>query len=458
MRTEVVMPQMGESVTEGTLTSWLKKVGDFVERDEPLFEITTDKVDAEVPSPVAGVLLEQLVAPGTTVEINTLVAIVDAQGAAAAPMPAASAPAASAPVSAASPAPLATAPVLATAASPVSASLGLSASPVSLAALKPSEDSEVEALHRSRSTPLVRRIAAEHGIDDLTGIPGTGINGRVTKQDILGYLGSGAAKAAPVAQAAPAPAPQAQAPQAQAPAPKAPLALPAAVIGARDRVEPMSPQRLAIARHMVASRATSAHAHTVHEVDFGAVSAAREALRRDFEARGVKLTFTAFMVQAFAQALAELPLVNASVEDDQIIYRGDIHIGVAVALADSLIVPVIKHVDELSLLGISRAINDLAERARTKRLKPEEVKGGTFTVSNHGIFGAEFGVPVINQPQVAIVSTGAIKKRVVVDQDSGAILVRPTSIFCMSFDHRVIDGATADRFMARVRALLETWS
>jgi pyruvate dehydrogenase E2 component (dihydrolipoamide acetyltransferase) len=228
--------------------------------------------------------------------------------------------------------------------------------------------------------------------------------------------------------------------------------------GSRDRVEPMTPQRLAIARHMVASRATSPHAHTVHEVDFHQVSKVRAALKREYEERGVKLTVTAFMVKAMAQALAEFPLVNASLDGDSIIYRGAINVGVAVALEDSLIVPVVRDVDELSLLGVARAIQDLSERARTKRLKPDEIRGGTFTVSNHGIFGAEFGVPIINQPQVAIVSTGAIKKRVVVDERTDAIMIRPMSIFCLSFDHRVIDGMTADRFLQRVRQLLEGWT
>lgn len=432
MRTEVVMPQMGESVAEGTLTVWLKNIGDFVERDEPLFEITTDKVDAEVPSPVAGVLMERLVEPGTTVEINTIVAIVNAQGADA-PMPAIEAPADK-------PAPVAATP----APTPAPAAPAAPSRPIDQS--KPSAQDTAQELQRTRSTPLVRRIASEHGIEDLSAISGSGINGRVTKQDILSHIASDKPKAAPAPAAA------------KAPAARQEHHLPAIQMGPRDTIEAMTPQRLAIARHMLASRATSAHAHTVHEVDFSAVSAARQELKRDFESRGVKLTFTAFMVQAFAQALTEFPVVNSSVDNDHIVFRGDINVGVAVAIGESLIVPVVPNVDELSLLGIARAINDLAERARTKRLRPDEVKNGTFTISNHGIFGPEFGVPVINQPQTAIVSTGAIKKRVVVDQVTDAIMIRPTSIFCMSFDHRVIDGATADRFMARVREILESWS
>ena len=229
-------------------------------------------------------------------------------------------------------------------------------------------------------------------------------------------------------------------------------------MGERDTTEPMTPQRMAIAKHMVASRRTSAHAHTIHELDFTAVARARAKLKGDFAARGVKLTFTAFMIKAFGQALSEFPVMNSSLDGDQIVYRGDVNVGVAVALEDSLIVPVVRNVDELSLLGVARAVNDLANRARTKRLKPDEVRGGTFTVSNHGVFGPEFGIPVINQPQVAIVATGAIKKRVVVDQRTDAIMVRPTAMFCMSFDHRVVDGATADKFLLRVREILEGWT
>lgn len=448
MRTEVVMPQMGESVAEGTLTVWFKEIGDFVDRDEPLFEITSDKVDAEVPSPVAGVLVERLIEPGTTVEINTVVAIIAAEGSedTASDAPAASAEAA-APAAAA-------APVAAAApAAPTRAG-------VALDAVKPSPEDSADDLRRTRSTPLVRKIAQEHGITNLGQIPASGRGGRVTKADILSFIDSGAHLSAPAPVSAPAPT-QAAAPAPQA-APGTTLrqipALPPIQIGERDTFETMAPQRMAIAKHMIASRATSAHAHTVHEIDFGAVTAARKALKADFAARGVKLTFTAFMVKAFADALIEFPLMNASIDGDQIIYRGDINVGVAVALEDSLIVPVVKNVDELSLLGIARAVNDLAERARTKRLRPDEVKGGTFTVSNHGVFGPEFGIPVINQPQVGICATGAIKKRVVVDQKTDAIMVRPTAMFCMSFDHRVIDGATADKFLKKVRETLEGWT
>ena len=438
MRTEVVMPQMGESVAEGTVTAWLKEIGDHVERDEPLFEITTDKVDAEVPSPVAGKVVQWLIEPGSTVEINTVVAIVDTDGDGAE----VAAPSASTPAE--PPPPTQSTPAASQAAAPSGPS-------VAFDAVKPSAQASADELQRTRSTPLVRRIAAEHGIDDLSAIPASGRNGRVTKQDILGFIESGgpARAAAPASGATSRPAPQST---------RADIHLPPVQMNERDTIEAMTPQRLAIAKHMIASRATSAHAHTIHEIDFGNVVRARQMMKADFDARGVKLTYTAFMVQAVGQALAEFPLVNASVDGDQIVYRGDINVGVAVALDDSLIVPVVRNVDELSLLGIARQIDDLARRARTKKLKPDEVKGGTFTLSNHGIFGPEFGVPVINQPQVAIISTGAIKKRVVVDQRTDAIMVRPTAIFCMSFDHRIIDGATADRFLARIRQLIENWA
>lgn len=446
MRTEVVMPQMGESVTEGTVTQWLKKPGDFVERDEPLFEITTDKVDAEVPSPQAGVLVEQLVEVGATVEINTVVAILDSEakagevsteskGAQNGAAPARSSESATAP---------AVAPAAASAPS------------AGAVALSTELDGSLtrEELRRTRSTPLVRRIAAEHGIEDLSPIPGTGLSGRVTKEDILGFIDRGEHHRAAARAAAPT-APAGEAPRGGQRTRR--IEAPPITLGDRDRIEPMGPQRMAIAEHMIRSRATSAHAHTIHEIDFSNVVAARERLKTDFASRDAKLTYTAFMVKALADALRAYPVVNASIDGDQLVYRGEINIGVAVALENSLIVPVVRNVDELSLLGISRAIEDLATRARTKRLKPTEVQGGTFTLSNHGIFGPEFGVPIINQPQTAIVSTGAIKKRVVADQETGAILVRPRAIFCMSFDHRSVDGATADRFLAHVRQTLEGW-
>lgn len=428
MRTEVVMPQMGESVAEGTVTVWLKEVGDKVERDEPLFEITTDKVDAEVPSPVDGVLVERFVEPGQTVEINTLVAIVDTEaeeGTVTQAAPANDTPAAASDVPTARPDSAAPAP------SPPHGEF----------------PSRAE-LRRTRSTPLVRRIADEHDIDDLSIIQGTGLSGRVTRDDILGFIEQGGHRQ-PARPAAPAT-------SSTTPARPA-ISAPPVDIGPRDRVHALSPQRRMIAEHMVMSKAVSPHAHTVHEVDFTHVVAARAALKSDFAARGVKLTFTAFLIKAAAQALQDFPTVNASLDGDNVVLRGDINVGMAVALDESLIVPVIAHADELSLLGVARKVNDIAERARNKRLSPDEVKGGTFSLSNHGVFGPEFGIPVINQPQAAIMSTGAIKKRVVVDQKTDAIMVRPTSIWCLSFDHRIVDGATADKFMARMRQIIETW-
>ncbi len=438
MKTDVVMPQMGESVTEGTVTQWLKEPGEFVERDEPLFEITTDKVDAEVPSPKAGVLVKKLVEVGETVEINTVVAVLDQEAE--------------------------EGEVLeddgdeetASKTEVVDASEVASSSSVSSSTAATSSGSSTNGefpsraeLRRTRSTPLVRRIAAEHGIDDLSPIDGSGLDGRVTKEDILSFIEAGGADRSQPAMSPPSAPVAARQQRADAGAHIS--------VGDRDRVEPMGPQREAIAEHMLDSRATSAHAHTIHEIDFGKVVEARKALKADFADRGVKLTYTPFMVKALAEALQAFPVVNSSVKGDQLVYRGDINIGIAVALDGSLIVPVVEHADELSLLGLARRIGDLASRARNKKLSPTEVQGGTFTLSNHGIFGPEFGIPIINQPQTAIVSAGAIKKRVVVDQQTDAIMVRPTATFCLSFDHRNIDGATADQFLAHVRETIESW-
>jgi 2-oxoglutarate dehydrogenase E2 component (dihydrolipoamide succinyltransferase) len=435
MKTEVVMPQMGESVAEGTVTKWLKQVGDKVERDEPLFELTTDKVDADVPSPVEGVLVEIRAEPGDTVEVNAIVAVIDteadegtvAEATEEAPTETTAEPAAAAAPEKASPA-----------ASRAQKTNGSAAAGLSLSAAPPA-GADVDQLRRTRSTPLVRRIAEEHGIDDLSPIPGSGIAGRVRKKDILQWIDQGKHNQ-------------------PAGRPLADVHLPDVEIGPRDRVELMSPQRQMIAQHMIASRRHSAHAQTIHEIDFSNVVATRKALKPEFAERDVRLTYTAFLVKAAAQALVDYPILNSSVDGDHVVYRGDLNIGVAVDTGDSLIVPVVRNVDELSLLGAARAVNDLSTRARNKRLKPDDVKGGTFTISNPGIFGSEFGIPIINQPQTAILVTGAIKKRVVVDQETDAIMVRPTSIWCLSFDHRVIDGATADKFMLRMREIIEGWS
>jgi 2-oxoglutarate dehydrogenase E2 component (dihydrolipoamide succinyltransferase) len=430
MKTEVVMPQMGESVAEGTVTKWLKGIGERVDRDEPLFELTTDKVDADVPSPVDGVLVEIRVQPGETVEVNAIVAIIDTEAAEGTMVvPNRVAPAAD----------TATTEIARPAASTdeIARQPAVGSNGAAMPLLLAGTDATAAELRRTRSTPLVRKIAAQHGIEDISAISGSGLSGRVTKKDILAWIASGSVT--------------------QARAPRRDVHLPPVVKGLRDRVELMSPQRQMIAQHMVASRANSAHAQTIHEIDFSSVVKARSAQKAEFESRGIKLTYTAFLVKAVAEVLPEFPLLNAAVDGDNIVYRGDINIGVAVDTGKSLIVPVIRNVDEMSLLGAARAVNDLSVRARTKKLKPEDVKEGTFTISNPGIFGSEFGIPIINQPQVAILVTGAIKKRVVVDQETDAIMVRPTSIWCLSFDHRVVDGATADRFMRRLREVIEGW-
>jgi 2-oxoglutarate dehydrogenase E2 component (dihydrolipoamide succinyltransferase) len=435
MSTDVIMPQMGESIAEGTIVKWLKQVGDKVARDEPLFEISTDKVDAEIPAPAAGVLLEIKIGEGQTVAINTVVAVIGDAGAAPVVAPAAAQPSA---VPAAS-VPAAEQPVAAPPA--------------------PRADASADELRKTRSSPLVRKIAAEHGID-LRNVPGSGISGRVTKEDILAYVAAGAPPPpapAPVVTAAPAPAPIPPA-AAQVAAPPPPATHAAAFKpGERVRVEPMSIMRRKIAEHMVASRRTSAHVNTVFEMDCTRMVEVRNQLKHQFEERdGVKLTYTPMIAKAVVDALKAYPILNASIDGDNVVYKQDINIGIAVALEWGLIVPVVKHADELSLLGLTRAINDLAERARSKRLKPDEVQDGTFTITNPGIYGGMFGTPIINQPQVAILGVGAIEKRPVVIND--AIAIRTMSYFSLSFDHRLIDGAVADQFMAHLKQALASGS
>jgi len=431
---DVIMPQMGESIAEGTVTKWLKNVGDRVERDEPLFEISTDKVDAEIPSPAAGILREVRVAPGTTVPVHTVVAVIAAEGegvTAAPPVPAA------APVPASPPAP---APP-----PPVEYQIEGEPPPPPAAAPAPEKarsEMTAEELRLTRSSPVVRKIAAEHQVD-IRAVPGTGIGGRVTKQDILGHLGSGAA--APEAPPAPAVAPVAP----PAPAPPAP-AVPA---GARVEVVPMSPIRRKTAEHMVLSRRTSAHVSTVFEIDMTRVDQLRQKHKASFEERGVRLTYTPFILKAVVDALKAFPVLNASIDGDNVVYRKDVNLGVAVALDWGLIVPVIHHADEKNVLGLARAAHDLAERARARKLKVEEVQGGTFTVTNPGVFGSLFGTPIINQPQVAILDIGTIEKRPVVRDD--AIAIRTMCYFALTFDHRLVDGADADRFMAFVKKTLQ---
>ena len=431
MPTNVFMPQMGESIVEGTIVRWVKKIGDHVDRDEPLFEISTDKVDAEIPSPAAGVLTGIRAKEGETVAVNTVVAIIDESPGAVAPAPAAPATA-SAP--AATPAPQAAQ----AAAPPPSGSGPVPPAPESLSS---------DNLRRQKSSPVVRRIAAEHGVD-ITQIDGSGIAGRVTKQDILEFIDEGGkAEGGKAAASAQAPsAPQGfVAPEQAAPAPRA----------AGDDVVPLTLMRRRIAEHMIASRRTSAHVHSVFEIDFSRVARLRDAKKAEYERAGAKLTYLPFIVKAVVAGLRAVPVVNASIDGDNVIYHKDINIGIAVALDWGLIVPVVKQADEKSILGLSRAMHDLANRARSKQLKPDEVQGGTFTITNPGVFGALFGMPIISQPQVAILGIGAVEKRVVVVDD--AIAIRPMAYLSLGYDHRLIDGAVADQFMSVVKKQIETF-
>ena len=407
------MPQMGESIAEGTIVRWIKKVGDAVDRDEPLFEITTDKVDAEIPAPAAGVLTEIKVKEGETVAVNTVVGTIGQPDEAQAVPQADGHSQAAPPPSAAE-----------THDRPAEAATGRP-SP------KPSDPSE---LHRQRSSPLVRRIARDNNVD-ITEIRGSGIGGRVTKHDILAHLEGGQASAA-----RPAAVPE-----------------PRRSVTATDRVEiqPLSPMRKIIAERMVLSRRTSAHVQSVFHVDFSHVERIRRENKAEYERLGTRLTYLAFIASAVIDAIRRHPLLNASLDGDNVVYHKDVNLGIAVALEAGLIVPVVSHADEKNLLGLSRAIADLADRARSKQLKPEEVQGGTFTVTNPGQFGAQFGMPIINQPQVAILGIGTIEKRpVVVDV---AIAIRTMAYLTLGYDHRLVDGAVADQFMSDVKKQLENF-
>jgi pyruvate dehydrogenase E2 component (dihydrolipoamide acetyltransferase) len=446
MSTNVVMPQMGESIAEGTIVRWIKKVGDAVDRDEPLFEISTDKVDAEIPSPAAGVLTDIRAKEGETVPVNSVVAVIGGDKAASVATPAAPAAGSAVPEAIAAPAPGSVLPE-AVAGQPETAE-AVGADATGAAAPPESKDD----LRRQKSSPLVRRIAQEHNVD-IASIQGTGISGRVTKHDILDYIGAGgAADAIEAAGAAPKTASASKA--APAAAPKAPPAPgPAYKPGENVSIVPMSVMRKKIAEHMVLSAHTSPHVYSVYEVNFGRVSALRDKRKAEFEAAGAKLTFTAFIAKVTIDALRQFPVVNASIDGDNIVYKKDINLGIAVALDNGLIVPVIRSADEKNLLGLSRAINDLAARARSKKLSPEEVQAGTFTITNPGIFGALYGLPLINQPQVAILGVGSIEKRAVVIDD--AIAIRPVCHLTLGYDHRLIDGAEAGRFLSYMKERLE---
>lgn len=478
MATEVVMPQMGESIAEGTITKWLKNVGDHVDRDEPLFEISTDKVDAEIPSPAAGTLTEVRFKEGETVEVNTVVAVLDGDSTkAAAPAPAkqetpapvetkaapAESPKTEIPAMVERPKPMITnEPASKPATPPPTAhktevkTLVKKSEAASAAAAPPRREDRGEAtteeLRRTKSSPLVRKIAEEHGID-IKQLEGTGMSGRVTKNDILSFIESGAP---PQRAATPASSARVQS------LPAAPVTQPVTAVKPADgdRVEQMSVMRKKIADHMVLSRRTSAHVTTVYEIDMTKVAKLRDENRDAFQERtGTKLTFMPFIFKAVTDAIRKFPIFNAQVSGDQIIYKRDLNLGMAVALDWGLIVPVIKRADDLSISGLARAANDLADRARTKQLKPDEVAGGTFTITNPGVFGGLLGTPIINQPQVAILGIGKIEKRAkVLSTDDGEdyIAIRQMAYFALSFDHRVIDGADAEKFLAFIKERLES--
>ncbi|HWS96273.1 MAG TPA: 2-oxoglutarate dehydrogenase, E2 component, dihydrolipoamide succinyltransferase [Candidatus Methylomirabilis sp.] len=439
MPTDVVMPQMGESIFEGTITKWLKQPGDKVQRDEPLFEISTDKVDAEIPAPASGTLQEIKVEAGATVQVNTVVGVIGDGDGAAAPAPAK------------------------TAAAPAPEAKKEAAQPPPPAAATPEPEPEAESGEqgRVRSSPLVRKIAKDNNVD-LAKIAGTGLGGRITKEDIEAFIAKHAGGAPAVAAPA-APAPAAPAPSYEAPTVPA-VTTPLQPVGGvtPGEVVPMTTMRKKIAEHMIMSKRTSAHVHGVFEIDMTRVVRLRERMKAKFEqATGNKLTFTPFFARAAVHGLRKWPIVNSSVEGDNIRYHAAVNLGIAVALDWGLIVPVVKNAEERSFVGLQRAISDLGERARAKKLKPEEVQGGTFTITNPGIFGAKFGMPIINQPQVAIMGIGGIVKKpvVVTDRDGNdSIAIRSMMHMSIGYDHRIIDGAVADQFMMEVKKFLENWN
>jgi 2-oxoglutarate dehydrogenase E2 component (dihydrolipoamide succinyltransferase) len=438
--TEVVMPQMGESITEGTVSKWLKAVGDVIQKDEPLLEISTDKVDAEVPSPVAGTLISIDVQEGETVEVGSVLALVGENGAAAPAKPADAAAPAAAPAAERRP----------EASVEIKAQAAVAGLPAQQQRTVKGE-ATAEELRRQKSSPLVRNIAKEHGVD-ISRIPGSGLSGRVTKKDILSFIETGAAlrpedlmvKGAATARPAPTPA--------------EPRATPVTA-GVGDRIEKMSVMRKKIAEHMTFSKQTSAHVTSVYEIDMTNVAKFRNKNKADFEARyGTKLTYMPFIFQAVTNAIRKFPVVNSQIDGDNIVYKGDINLGMAVALDWGLIVPVIKRADTLSLSGLAIAANDLADRARTKKLNPDEVTGGTFTITNPGVFGGLFGTPIINQPQVAILCVGTIEKRPKVftsPEGDDYIAIRSLAYFALTYDHRIVDGADAEKFLSYMKEFLE---
>ncbi len=437
-RVDVIMPQMGESIAEGTVSRWLKQVGDSVKRDEAILEISTDKVDAEIPAPTAGVLAEIKVGEGETVAVQTVIAVIDTDGAGVA----GSAPPAPPPAeAAATPAPKpAETPTPAPAAAPA---------PPSTPPKAPAGDENAEERLRRRSTPLVRKIAAEHGVD-IGRVEGSGHGGRVTKKDILEFIERGEHRAPAAAPAAPAAAPSAGT-----------VTHPSVEPWPGDQVVPMSRIRKLTADHMVLSRRVSAHVTSYYEIDYTEVARLRARIKKDYQERGANPTYLTFIIKVIADNLRKHPVLNASVSGDAIIYRKSINIGIAVALDWGLIVPVLKHADELSLLGIAKKVADLAERARVKRLSPDEVQQGTFTITNPGVFGSYAGAPIISQPQVAILGIGSIEKRpkvLTLEDGQDVMAIRTMGLLSISYDHRIVDGADADRFMADVKQDLEAFS
>ncbi len=471
MAVEVIMPQMGESIFEGTITKWLKKPGDSIERDEPLFEISTDKVDAEIPSPAAGVLREIRVEEGKTVPIQTVVAVIDSAGSQSAAKPVAARPAEAPAIPAASAkaqAPPAQAPSSPRQQPEVRADRraapppqqkpmpDITAPQEALASEEEEEESVSPDGKRIRSSPLVRRLARENQID-LATIQGSGVGGRISKKDVLAAISAAERPATPALQAEPRPSAPPSIP-APSPSPLLETAVPRErIYFGHYEVRPMSVMRQRIAEHMVLSKRVSPHVYSIDEADMTRIAHVREQARAEFERRHqMKLTFMPFFVRACVDALRDFPMVNASVDGINVVVHGEINIGIAVALDWGLIVPVLKNAEEKNFLGLQRGINDLAERARAKKLKPEEVQESTFSITNPGTFGGLMGLPVINQPNVAILGIGAIQKRPVVIDD--AIAIRSMVYLTLSYDHRVVDGAMAHQFMRRIKERLESWN